>query len=44
MLVFWLKKIKMMNREKIEEIEELVGEGYVKRLKGTGLVVMEWEE
>lgn len=40
----WVIKSKMVDRDEIGEIEELVGEGYVKRVEGRGLVVMEWVE
>lgn len=40
----WVMKSKMVDREEIGEIEKLVGEGYVKRVEGRGLVVMEWVE
>ncbi|XP_020597558.1 UDP-glucose:2-hydroxyflavanone C-glucosyltransferase-like, partial [Phalaenopsis equestris] len=41
---FWVMKSKMVDREEMEEIEELLGEGYVKRVEGRGLVLMEWVE
>ncbi|KAL0922639.1 hypothetical protein M5K25_006641 [Dendrobium thyrsiflorum] len=41
---FWVMKSKMVDREEKGEIEELVGEGYVKRVEGRGVVVMDWVE
>lgn len=41
----WVMKSKMVDREEgAGEIEEMVGEGYVERVGGRGLVVTEWVE
>ncbi|XP_020589942.1 UDP-glucose:2-hydroxyflavanone C-glucosyltransferase-like [Phalaenopsis equestris] len=41
---FWVVKSAKVDREEAVEIGELLGEGYVKRVEGRGLVVKEWVE
>ncbi|XP_020589941.1 UDP-glucose:2-hydroxyflavanone C-glucosyltransferase-like [Phalaenopsis equestris] len=41
---FWVVKSAKVDREEAAEIVELLGEGYVKRVEGRGLVVKEWVE
>lgn len=40
----WVVKSTKVDREETGEIEDLVGEGYVRRIEGRGLVVREWVE
>ncbi|KAG0450903.1 hypothetical protein HPP92_026692 [Vanilla planifolia] len=40
----WVVRSAKVDREEAAEIEELVGEGYVERVDGRGLVVREWVE